>query len=62
MRVRRRNIFFENLGYLSSTSAFALRSMGISELSRGTLIPFGKAIKLAKTMVTKKEAAEIIYG
>ncbi|MFX0205061.1 MAG: DUF362 domain-containing protein [Candidatus Hodarchaeota archaeon] len=62
LRVRRRNIFFENLGYLSSTSAFALRSMGISELSRGTLIPFGKAVKLAKTMVTKKEAAEIIFG
>lgn len=62
LRLRRRNTFFENLGYLSSTSAFALRSMGISELSKGTLIPFGKAVKLATTILTKQEAAERLFG
>jgi uncharacterized protein (DUF362 family) len=61
-RVRKLSEYVANVGFVFSLSAYALRSIGFSELTRGKMFSLKKMFKIVKDLLFKVEAAERAFG
>lgn len=62
LRLRKMGEYLENVGYVSSISAYAFRSVGFSELAKGKMFSIEKMFGIAKDLLFKVEAAERTFG
>jgi len=61
-RLRKISNYLENFGYVFSISAYALRSVGLSELAKGKMFSVASALRIVKNLLAKVEAAERMFG
>jgi uncharacterized protein (DUF362 family) len=62
LRLRKMAEYLQNVGYVFSISAYALRSVGFSELTEGKLFSLSKIFRIGKDLLFKMEAAERAFG
>jgi uncharacterized protein (DUF362 family) len=62
LRLRKMSAYLENTGYVFSISAYALRSVGLSELAEGKMFSIASSLKIVKDLLFKVEAAERTFG
>lgn len=62
LRLRKMSEYVENAGYLLSISAYALRSIGFADLTRGKMFSSGKMFKISRDLLFKIEACERAFG
>jgi len=62
LRLRKMAQYAENAGFALSISAYALRAVGFSDLTKGKYYSWARAFRVGKDLLFKVEAAERTFG